>query len=368
MKNILKFFDIRLFAVVMVISMYGITMISSVTGNEAMRITSEVKTQMLSLILGLIFMGVFMLFDYKLLERYYFVIYIFSIFLLLLVYIPGLGKTLNNARSWISIYDKFYIQTSEFAKIGFIIFFASHFEQKKGRISSIQDVLVSIGLAVPFFFLLILQPDLGTLMVYFSIFIGMIFVAGIDLKFVVVTILATVAISPVVYRGLKSYAKSRIDAFLNPNDLNLPGNFHVHMSKITMGSGKLSGSGLFKGGFSSSNYLPVQSSDFIFPVLVEELGFIGGLVLLALYLYMIFRIVIISFSTKDKFGSNIVIGVLFMFAFQIIENIGMTMGVMPVTGITLPFISYGGSSMLANMIAVSLVLNVYMRRFKEKGI
>ncbi len=368
MRDFFKIFDIRLFVIVLVLCIYGITMISSITGNELVRMTSDVKTQIVGLVLGLIFLVISLFFDYKLLERYYFILYFLSIFILLLVYVPGLGKTLYNARSWISINDRFYIQTSEFAKIGFIIFFASHFEQKKGRISSIRDVFISIGLALPFFFLIILQPDLGTLMVYFSIFIGMIFVAGIDIKFVVVTILAAIASSPLVYRGLKTYAKDRIDAFLNPSDLSLPGNFHVHMSKITMGSGKLSGSGLFKGGFSSSNYLPVQSSDFIFPVLVEELGFIGGLALLVLYLFLIVRLIMISFSTKDKFGSNIVIGVLFMFAFQIIENLGMTMGVMPVTGITLPFISYGGSSMLANMIAISLVLNVYMRRFKEKGI
>ncbi len=367
MRNVLKYFEIRLFAVVMLLCIYGLTMISSITGYENMRFTTEVRIQLFGIVIGLIFMGVSLFFDYKLIERYDFIIYGISICLLLLVYVPGLGIVQFGARSWIKL-GSFQLQTSELAKIGFIIFFASHFEQYKGRKISIMDVLVAVGFAMPFFILIILQPDLGTLMVFFSIFIGMIFVAGIDFKIVGGTIVATLLALPLVYKFLESYAKDRVDAFLHPDDLSLRGNFHVHMSKVTMGSGKFHGTGLFKGGFSSNNYLPVQKSDFIFPVLVEELGFIGGAVLIGLYLYMTVRFVMIAFSTKDKFGSYIVMGVLFMFAFQIFENIGMTMGVMPVTGITLPFISYGGSSILTNMIAISLVLNVYMRRFKEKGI
>ncbi len=367
MKSFLKFFEIRLFLVVVCLSTFGIVMISSVTGYGTVFLTREVKFQLIGLFIGLIILLLSFGFNYKELEGYAVIIYIVSIFLIMLVFIPGFGYEKFGARSWIRITNRINLQPSEPAKIGFIIFLAYYFDSKKRKIDGIISVLKAIGVVLPFFGLLILQNDLGTLMVYVSIFAGMIFVAGIDLKIVSATLIAVISASPFMYNRLGENAKRRIDAFIHQNDSTLEITSHVRMSKITMGSGKFSGNGLFQGEFSHNKYLPVTYSDFIFPVIVEELGFIGGFALIFLYFYMMFRFIMISFSTKDSFGTNIVIGVMSMFAFQIFENIGMTMGLVPITGITLPFVSYGGSSILTSMIAISIVMNVYMRRFREKG-
>ncbi|MBR5742007.1 MAG: FtsW/RodA/SpoVE family cell cycle protein, partial [Firmicutes bacterium] len=160
---------------------------------------------------------------------------------------------------------------------------------------------------------------------------------------------------------LKDHQKERITAFLHPDDLTLAGNYQVWNSKVAIGSGGLFGKGLFNGTQKNLNYLPVADSDFIFSVICEEFGFVGGAVVIALYAFFLSRIFRVSKNAKDLYGSLIVIGLFGMFLFQIFENIGMTMGLMPVTGITLPFISAGGTSILTNMIAIGLVLNVNIR-------
>lgn len=161
---------------------------------------------------------------------------------------------------------------------------------------------------------------------------------------------------------MKPHQRIRIDAFLNPNDASLPGNYQVMQSKITIGSGQLAGRGIFKGVFHRYDYLPVQESDFIYAVLGEETGFIGGTVVILLYFWFLSRIMYVATIARDLYGSLVVTGVACMFAFQIIENIGMTIGLMPVTGVTLPFMSYGGTSVITSLIAIGLVNNVYMRR------
>lgn len=365
MRVILKHFDVRLMVAVLALSAFGITIISSITGANIYGITPEVRIQSLSLFLGLVFLSIFLLFDYSFLKKLQILIYIGSIALLLLVYVPGLGVERFEANSWIKL-GPIDFQTSELAKIGFIIFFANFFEHYKSKINSIPYLILTVVLALPFFILLFKQPDFGTMIVFFSIFVGMIFVSGIKMKIVISTIIIGLLSLPVLYNFLGSYQKDRIDSFFNQENSDIEGSSQVKMSKITMGSGGFIGSGLYNGSFSKNNYLPVQISDFIFPVLVEELGFVGGVTVIILFFIMTARFINIAFTARDDFGSNISIGVLFMFSFQIFENIGMTMGIMPVTGLTLPFISYGGSSMLANMIAISLVMNVYLRRFSKK--
>ncbi|PID82740.1 MAG: rod shape-determining protein RodA [Clostridiales bacterium] len=368
MKLIFRYFDIKLFTVITVLISHSIIIISSVTGSGDKFFTTEVKTQMFGVILGLIFLIISMFYNYKELETYIIPIYGISIFLLLLVFVPGLGSEQFGGRSWIKIGSRLYFQTSELSKIGFIIFFASYFDPKKRSFNKLIEILEPIVIALPFFILIFLQNDLGTLLVFMSIFTGMFFISGLNLKIVLGSIFSVILASPFVYKVLKGHAKDRIKGFLNPEDLSIKSNYHVYMSKITMGTGGLRGKGLFNAEFSGAHFLPVQTSDFIFPVVVEELGFIGGIFIMLLYFYLLFRLIIISFGVRDTFGSNIIIGILFMFAFQIFENIGMTMGMLPITGITLPFLSYGGSSMLTSLMSISLVMNIYMRRFRKKGI
>jgi rod shape determining protein RodA len=255
-----------------------------------------------------------------------------------------------------------YFQPAEIAKLGFILSFAKYLEKMGGRVSSVRDILGIVLFVLPFIGILLVQPDLGMALVFVFITIGMVYAAGIDFKLVVASLIAMVVGMPVAYQVMQPHQRIRIDAFLHPEDLSLPGNYHVMQSKITIGSGQLFGKGLFEGAYHRSDYLPVKESDFIFAVLSEETGFVGGAFVIALYFFFLSRLITMAKKSKDFFGELVIVGITFMFAFQIIENIGMTIGLMPVTGITLPFLSYGGSSVMTSMMAVGLALNVYMRR------
>lgn len=361
MFKISKYIDFNLVLIILLLTTLGFVMIASATNADVLGMTREVKMQMIGFAIGLGLMIIVMLIDYRVLGDLYWGVYALSILMLLLVYVPGLGIVKAGANSWINL-GVMDFQTSEIAKIGFIVSFAALLDKRADKLNKIWELFVPVMFALPLLFLIYKQPDLGSMMVFVFIFLGMLFVSGINLKIVALSAITAALSIPVVYSFLEVHQKQRIDAFLNPNDPSLPGNFHVLMSKITIGSGRFFGNGLFKGGFSENNYLPVQETDFIFAVLVEELGFVGGIALIALFFLFLSRLIRIAFMAKDKLGSHIVVGVIFMFAFQIFENIGMTMGMMPVTGVTLPFISYGGSSMITNMIAIGLVMNVYMRR------
>ncbi len=357
--------DLNLLIVVLLLVGVGFVMVASATHVDLVGVNRELRFQVISFGLGFLMMVILMIIDYRIWGKFYLLIYALSIGALLLVYIPGLGETRNNARSWINLGFMLF-QTSEIAKIGFILSFAKLLSLRKGKLNSLFDMILPLFFIAPILYLLKEQPDLGTMLVFVFIFLGMIFVAGIDLKIVVLSVIGFVITVPVLYSSLDSYARSRIDAFLNPNDPAQRGYWQVKMSKITIGSGRIFGQGLFKGSFSANNFLPVQESDFIFAVLVEEFGLIGGIVVLGLYFLFFTRLIHIAFLSDDQFGTNIVIGVLFMFGYHVFQNIGMTMGIMPVTGVPLPFISYGGSSMLINMISIGLVMSVYIRRKEKK--
>jgi rod shape determining protein RodA len=360
-KKLLKHLDFTLIFIITLIFIVGIFMIASATNVTEVGLTRQVKMQVVAFVVGLVVMGFMLLIDYNTYGDFYRIIYGLSIVALLLVYIPGLGVMHGGARSWIN-FGIIDVQTSELAKIGFVLFFAKYLEEKEGQIESIKDLIIPGFLVAPFLLLVLKQPDLGTALVFVAMFVGMIFVSGINYKLFMGGVFSGIAASPLLYFILKPHQRERIDAFLHPNDTTLKGNYHVMQSKITIGSGEVFGRGLFKGVYHRYDYLPVQESDFIFAVLVEELGFVGGAVIIFLYFTFLSRLLRIAKKSKDMYGTLIVTGVTCMFAFQIIENIGMTMGMMPVTGITLPFLSYGGSSIIASMLSIGLVLNVYMRR------
>ncbi len=282
---------------------------------------------------------------------------------MLTVYIPGLGVVQFGARSWIDLKFIFF-QPAEIAKLGFILTYAHLLEERKGQFNTIRSLLMPILHLTPFVVLLLLQPDLGTALVFIFIAIGMLFCAGLNYKLIFGSITAAAISLPIIYMNMLPHQRLRIDAYLNPNDPTLQGNYQVMQSKITIGSGMFLGRGLFQGVYHRYDYLPVRETDFIFAVLGEELGFIGGALVIFLYFLLMMRMLTISIKSKDDYGSLVVIGVVFMFAFQIFENIGMTMGIMPVTGVTLPFLSYGGSSLITSLLAIGLVLNVYMRRMR----
>lgn len=365
-KQVFKGIDFYLIGLVVFMVAFGVIMIATATNANELGMTRQVQYQIISFALGLIMMLVVMVLDYETLGELYRVIYVLGIIALLLVYIPGLGVVRGGARSWIDL--KFMdIQTSELAKLAFVLAFSKFMSKRDMKLDTFVDLILPTVLLMPYLGLLILQPDLGSALVFVLAFVGILFVSGIKMRHVVIVIVIMALTAPFAYNFLEPHQQERLEAFMNPDDPTLKGYYHVQQSKITIGSGQVFGRGLFQGIYHRYDYLPVQETDFIFAVICEELGFFGGTGVLFLYFLFLTRLIRISYIAKDAYGRNIVIGVLFMFAFQIFENIGMTMGAFPVTGVTLPFLSYGGSSMITSMLSVGLVLNVYMHR-KKRGL
>ncbi len=359
-KSKFKNLDVFLILLIFILFSIGIIFIGSTSYDTSFHITREITVQSFAFGLGIIAIGVILVFDYNFFESLDKVLYVFCIILLLSVYIPGVGKVQFGARSWIDL-GPLDLQPSEIVKIIFILAFAKFLSTRKKSLTTFKGFFLSVLYCAPIILLILIEPDLGNAAVLIFISAGMIFAAGIDYKLLMKVIGFIVVSIPIMYRLMAAHQKIRIDAYLNPEDLTLPGNYQVWNSKVAIGSGNFLGKGLWNGTQKKLKFLPVQESDFIFAVLVEELGFVGGAAVIILYLLFLFRITLIAKKAKDTYGRLIVVGILSMFAFQIFQNIGMTMGVMPVTGITLPFISYGGSSILTNVIAVGLVLNVGMR-------
>jgi len=361
MKSILKNIDFTLLLIILILFSFGIVMIASATNVIEDGVSRQVKVQLIAFVIGILAMFLTMMVDYNTLGEFYRFIYLGGILVLLLVYVPGLGIERFGARSWINL-GIIDLQTSEVAKIAFIISFAKFLDNREEDLETFKDVIMCGLFMIPYMLFILLQPDLGSALVFIFIAFGMMFASGLSYRIIGTGGLALGISLPLLYKLMKPHQRIRIDAFLNPEDLSLPGNYHVMQSKITIGSGLATGRGIFKGVYHKYDYLPVQETDFIFAVISEETGFVGGAAVIGLYLTMLLKMIRISRKAKDNFGSLLAIGVTFMFAFQIIENIGMTMGIMPVTGITLPFLSYGGSSMITSMVAIGLIMNVYTRR------
>jgi rod shape determining protein RodA len=335
----------------------SLTMIASITYGGGFP-SREMAVQIAAYVIGFLVLGLMLLFDYKSFEKLEKFLYAGSILLLLTVY-TGIGVTHYSSRAWINL-GVTEMQPSELVKISFVLMFAGYLTRRQESLLNFRGVLLSALYASPFL-LLIIKEDLGNGVVMCCICVGMVFYADIDGK-LFARIAAVFFISvPVVYRFMAPHQKQRIDAFLHPDNFSISTNYHVWQSKVAIGSGGLFGKGLFSGTQKELNYLPVQQSDFIFAVIAEELGFVGGAAVIFLYAVFLTRVWRITSRAKDLYGALIAVGFLSMFGFQIFENIAMTMGLMPVTGITLPFISAGGSSILANMIALGLILNVGIR-------
>lgn len=298
-------------------------------------------------------------FDYKILQRYANALYIFNIVILLAVMF--VGKTALGAQRWIEL-GPISLQPSEFSKIIMIISLAAMLEKRIGRLSTFKDLLpVAAYVGLPFL-LVLKQPDLGTSLVFIAILLGMIFVSGVNLRLLAGIFGAGLAMLPVFWHFLKEYQKMRIMVFIDPNVDPLGSGYHIIQSKIAIGSGMLFGKGLFGGTQSQLNFLPENHTDFIFAVVGEELGFIGAVALLCFYAVILYRGVKIANEARDNFGTLLAVGIVSMLAFHLLVNIGMTTGIMPVTGIPLPFMSYGVSSLTTNLIAVGILLNISMRR------
>ncbi len=365
--KLIKQLDWKLIAIVLTIFGFGLVILSSATHLNSNANTTkaifQLGKQCAAFGIGAIVICLILLVDYTLIGKYYKELYLISIILLAVVLIPGIGAERGGARSWLNL-GPLDLQTSEIVKLTFILSYAKIVESKRDRLRTIKDIMPLIIYAIPFLGLLLAQPDLGTALVFMCIIAAMVFTAGLDGKIIRRTIIIVVALMPIMYMLMADHQKQRIEAFLHPEDITLKGNYQVMQSLIAIGSGGITGKGLYQGSQNQEDFLPVQDSDFIFAVVGEELGVIGMVFLIGLYIAFIFRLIYAAQQARDFYGTLIVIGVLGMFGYQIIQNIGMTVAVIPVTGVTLPFVSYGGSSMLTSMANLGLVMNVYMRRKK----
>lgn len=309
--------------------------------------------------IGIVVAGLLTLVDYRAIKSYYLILYVVGLLLLILVLI--LGKTVYGASRWID-FGVFQLQPSEIFKLLLILFLGKIFsETKEFNLKKIVQLIVLVLIPAV---LILAEPDLGTALVLVVIFMGMIIAAGIKKIYLFAMGLVALVVSPIAWLILKDYQKQRLLTFLNPASDPFGSGYNVLQSIIAVGSGELSGRGLGHGSQSQLNFLPIKHSDFIFAVFAEELGFVGAIILLLLFSLLIIRIIRAAKLAGDDFGMLVAVGISIMFIFQILVNVGMNIGIMPVTGIPLPFVSYGGTSLIVNLAAIGILLSILVRHRK----
>lgn len=317
-------------------------------------------------LIGLAAMLLVIVFDYSILRALSFYAYCGIIGLLALLFV--FGKVRGGAQGWF-VFDTIEraIQPGELSKIALTIMLSkvvSAAMDRDGRLLKFRDIILAVGITMIPFMLIVLQPDYGTAFVLLAIMVVILFVARIKWTYILTAALLGGSGIMLAYKFvLTDKQKERIDVFLNPDLASDDAKYHVTKSKMAIGSGQLLGKGFFgEETLAQLRYIPARHTDFIFSGITEAIGFIGSSILIIAIFVLIFRWMYIACKARDNFGMLLVSGVNAMLVAHVFENIGMTMGLMPVTGIPLPFISYGGSNMLTNMIGVGIVLNVYMRR------
>ena len=325
----------------------------------------EFKKQLMWFLISIPFLILVIIVDYNLIIKFAPLLYLVGIVLLIGVLFTD---PISGASSWIKIGDSFSFQPSEFAKVFTILFLAFTLNklQIKGR-SEINKpwklLIYFIVLVIPVL-LIIKEPDYGTAMAYITAMLFMLFAAGIDKKYIIVSILLVVIVAVPVYNRLPEHAKARVESFIHPeNDLRGSG-YNAYQSKLAIGAGEFIGMGWLQGNQTQLGYLHPKSTDFIFSVIGEEFGFVMTTSIVILYIVLITRSLYIAKTAKDNVGAYIATGIAGMFAFYMIENIGMTIGIMPITGVPLPFVSYGGTSLITNFICIGLLINISSKRQK----
>lgn len=323
------------------------------------------KRHVINIMIGALLAWSTTIIDYRLLRAYTPIVWGLSVLGLIAVLIPGVGSQINGARAWIALPGGFQIQPAELAKIAIIIGMSMILSERgqdddQPTTRDMLQALVVAGIPV---LLIMLQPDMGTVFIISAAVVTIVAISGSSARWVAALLLLAVLAGVVATKTgvINDYQIKRLQTFVNPNaDIHGTG-YQLRQARITIGSGGLVGTGLFNGPQTSGRFVPEQQTDFIFTVAGEELGFLGSGLILILYLIMLVRAFTIAQRTDDPFGRLVTTGVIAWFSFQIFENIGMTLGLMPMTGVPLPFLSYGGSSMFANLIGFGLLQNVHAR-------
>ncbi|MGE5602686.1 MAG: rod shape-determining protein RodA [Nitrososphaerales archaeon] len=354
-------FDWSLLVLALVLSAFGIVMVASaLSGNEIYK--DYPWRQALFLGVGLVLMFVAAALDYRLLTTLAYPIYLF--FLAALVVIKVIGTVAGGAQRWLTV-GEFFLQPSELTKIALILALAHFLSSREEKMESIFTPILAFGMLVPAVALIFWQPNLGTALIVVAVGAIMIAVAGLRWRHAAFFGALAAAAGVFAWRYLlQDYMKDRILMLFNPSSAKPEDLYNVNQAMIGIGSGGWLGRGLFRGSQSQLHFLRVRHTDFIFTVTAEELGFIGAVALILLLTLLMLRLVHVANQARDTFGMLIVTGVTGMLFFQVLVNIGMNLSIMPVTGIPLPFISYGGSSLWTMLIAIGLVESVAIRHKK----
>jgi len=360
-RRLFTHFDWTLVGFTLIIASVGILNLYSTTCNGEASGTPLYLKQISWLLIGLAVMVTIAFIEYRVYSDLAYIIYMIALFLLLVV--MGYGMITSGAQRWIRI-GSLSFQPSEFVKISLIMALAKFFHRPPNR-----EGYTLRNLPLPFLFvflpiiLILKQPDLGTAIILLLIFISVLFFVRMRWSSLLTIGVAGAAVIPLLWRFLKEYQKRRIVTFFNPDLDPLGAGYHLIQSKIAVGSGGLIGKGFMKGTQCKLGFLPEQQTDFIFSALGEEWGLMGSLLLVGLYLALILWGLRIAVEAKDRFGAILSFGVVAMFFWHVFINVGMVLGMMPVVGIPLPFLSYGGSFLISTLIGIGLLLNVSMRRF-----
>jgi rod shape determining protein RodA len=338
----------------------GVAMIFSTTSDPTRGVSHMYITQLYAIGLGMGALLLTLTIDYRTFTDKSHLIYVGI--LALLIYVLLFGTAQMGARRWIAL-SAFNLQPSEFAKVGVALVLAKFFGENRGTPNWI-DLGVGGALTVVPLVLIMKEPDLGTAVTLIPVFIAVAYLAGMRMRVLGLVLLCLMLAAPVAWKfAMNPYQRSRISSFLDPSQDAKGAGYQQIQARVTVGSGGVLGKGFKQGTQGQLRFLPVAHNDFIFSVLAEEQGFAGVLVALGLYLFVILRALEAASLSKDRLGSYLVLGVLASFTFQVVYNITMSAGLAPVKGLTLPLMSYGGSSIIATLAGFGLVLNVRMRRF-----
>jgi rod shape determining protein RodA len=361
-RRLLPHLDWPLVATLFAITMVGVATIYSVTWDlRAGQAGREFWAQVYAVPVGFAALAACLLIDYRTLVQRSMLIY--AALIIMLIGVAFFGSVRGGARRWID-FGAASLQPSEFGRITIALALASFFGDGRRSARAMSDLLVAGAIVAVPFLLIARQPDLGTAATLIPVFLGVAFLTGLRLRWISMAAIVLILMSPVIWKyGMQDYQRERIATFVDPEKDPRGAGYQQIQAKITVGSGGFYGKGFQQGNQGRYGFLPVAHNDFVFSVLAEEQGFLGVLAALGLYLFVILRSLDASKLAKDRIGSILVIAIVSGFGFQVLYNITMSAGLAPVKGLTLPLMSYGGSSLVATLAGFGLILNVRMRRF-----
>lgn len=357
----LRNFDVVMLALVLILMAIGLLALTSATYGDGF--SSYVKRQAVFAVIGLAAMFGMAAINFQRLVKFSTWIYVFAI--LMLIAALAVGKEVGGAQRWIRL-GPLSIQPSEFCKVACVITLSAMLSNCNEQPMPVKFILrTAMHISIPIL-LVLLQPDLGTAIVIMGVWLGLLWLAGAAMKHIMAIVLASIVLFAVGWHVgfVKDYQKRRLIAFINPYADPLKSGYHIIQAQTAIGSGGFAGKGLFKGKMSKLKFVPAGHTDFIFVTLAEELGFIGSMFVIALYIALLNRILILMRSTEHELGVLLAGGVFFMLLIHIVVNIGMCLRLMPITGIPLPLLSYGGSNLISTCIGIGICQSVAMRRSK----